>query len=337
MISVIRAWMWRMGDLASLFERLESARPTDAAMPWDRRGSGLRDSVLANIQIILNQRQGCCQTRLDLGLPDLNGLPRYFGGDPRPRAHREDATRFLRAAPAGRGRSAHHAAGDAGRTDFPGLRDPSRARRRGGPCSSRPCSATTVRCACAHKREALTTIIALREGSPSRSANADRFEHGGPCRSTPITRTNCPTCANWGRNSRKRTPNWQGSCPEATDPDVERLLEGFAFSVARLRQKLDDEMPEFATAYQAHLAAIPATAAAHEHRGLRCRGGRRGRRPRSPRHRPRVGGRSKRLVPVPHLLPGRCAAVHGPSTPRARAEATLRSFPLPCVRQGVRR
>lgn len=31
---------------------------------------------------------------------------------------------------------------------------------------------------------------------------------------------------------------------EASDPDVERLLEGFAFVVARLRQKLDDEMPE---------------------------------------------------------------------------------------------
>ncbi|CAD5293933.1 conserved hypothetical protein [Bosea sp. 62] len=31
---------------------------------------------------------------------------------------------------------------------------------------------------------------------------------------------------------------------EASDPDVERLLEGFAFTVARLRQKLEDEMPE---------------------------------------------------------------------------------------------
>lgn len=31
---------------------------------------------------------------------------------------------------------------------------------------------------------------------------------------------------------------------EANDPDVERLLEGFAFTVARLRQKLEDEMPE---------------------------------------------------------------------------------------------
>lgn len=32
---------------------------------------------------------------------------------------------------------------------------------------------------------------------------------------------------------------------DAADPDVERLLEGFAFLVARLRQKLDDEFPEF--------------------------------------------------------------------------------------------
>jgi type VI secretion system protein ImpG len=32
---------------------------------------------------------------------------------------------------------------------------------------------------------------------------------------------------------------------DASDPDVERLLEGFAFLVARLRQKLDDEFPEF--------------------------------------------------------------------------------------------
>lgn len=30
-----------------------------------------------------------------------------------------------------------------------------------------------------------------------------------------------------------------------TDPDVERLLEGFAFLTARIRQKLDDELPEF--------------------------------------------------------------------------------------------
>lgn len=33
---------------------------------------------------------------------------------------------------------------------------------------------------------------------------------------------------------------------EARDPDVERLLEGFAFLTARLRQRLDDELPEVA-------------------------------------------------------------------------------------------
>lgn len=35
---------------------------------------------------------------------------------------------------------------------------------------------------------------------------------------------------------------------EAADPDVERLLEGFAFLVARLRQRLDDELPELSHA-----------------------------------------------------------------------------------------
>ena len=33
---------------------------------------------------------------------------------------------------------------------------------------------------------------------------------------------------------------------DATDPDVERLMEGFAFLVGRLRQRLDAEMPEIA-------------------------------------------------------------------------------------------
>ena len=33
---------------------------------------------------------------------------------------------------------------------------------------------------------------------------------------------------------------------ESSDPDVERLLEGFAFLTGRLREKLDDELPEVA-------------------------------------------------------------------------------------------
>src|ERR1700761_1621235 len=35
---------------------------------------------------------------------------------------------------------------------------------------------------------------------------------------------------------------------EAADPDVERLMEGFSFLVARLRQRLDDELPELSHA-----------------------------------------------------------------------------------------
>ncbi|MDH5217537.1 MAG: type VI secretion system baseplate subunit TssF, partial [Gammaproteobacteria bacterium] len=34
---------------------------------------------------------------------------------------------------------------------------------------------------------------------------------------------------------------------DSNDPDVERLLEGFSFLTAKLRQKLDDEVPEFTT------------------------------------------------------------------------------------------
>jgi type VI secretion system protein ImpG len=49
-----------------------------------------------------------------------------------------------------------------------------------------------------------------------------------------------------------------------TDPDVERMLEGFAFLTAKLRQKLDDELPEFTHAFTQmfwphYLRPIPAT------------------------------------------------------------------------------
>lgn len=51
---------------------------------------------------------------------------------------------------------------------------------------------------------------------------------------------------------------------ESTDPDVERLLEGFAFLTGRLRQKLDDELPELTQsivnlAAPYLLAPVPAT------------------------------------------------------------------------------
>ena len=48
-----------------------------------------------------------------------------------------------------------------------------------------------------------------------------------------------------GRRFSERNPALAPFLVEAgQDPDVERLLEGFAFLTARLRQKLDDELPE---------------------------------------------------------------------------------------------
>ena len=61
-----------------------------------------------------------------------------------------------------------------------------------------------------------------------------------------------PTAARWLEDS-------------GTDPDVERLLEGFSFLTAKLREKLDDELPEFSHAlvqlfWPHYLRPIPAMA-----------------------------------------------------------------------------
>ncbi|WP_205895569.1 type VI secretion system baseplate subunit TssF, partial [Pseudomonas viridiflava] len=48
-----------------------------------------------------------------------------------------------------------------------------------------------------------------------------------------------------GRRFSERNPALAPFLGQAgLDPDVERLLEGFAFLTGRLRQKLDDELPE---------------------------------------------------------------------------------------------
>jgi len=48
-----------------------------------------------------------------------------------------------------------------------------------------------------------------------------------------------------GRQFSERNPALAPFLAESgQDPDVERLLEGFAFLTGRLRQKLDDELPE---------------------------------------------------------------------------------------------
>ncbi len=56
----------------TLMERLEEA--TEDASPVQERGSidRFQASVLDNLRRILNARQGCCETRPDFGMPDLN-------------------------------------------------------------------------------------------------------------------------------------------------------------------------------------------------------------------------------------------------------------------------
>lgn len=51
----------------SLMERLEDGTATNQGS-FDR----FRASVLENLRRVLNSRQGCCETRPDLGMPDLN-------------------------------------------------------------------------------------------------------------------------------------------------------------------------------------------------------------------------------------------------------------------------
>ncbi|WP_051335000.1 type VI secretion system baseplate subunit TssE [Bradyrhizobium sp. Ai1a-2] len=56
----------------SLMERLEEATvtvvPSQTHFSFDR----FQASILENLRLILNSRQGCCETRPDFGMPDLN-------------------------------------------------------------------------------------------------------------------------------------------------------------------------------------------------------------------------------------------------------------------------
>lgn len=55
----------------SLMERLEHAasmRPSQNQRSFD----GTQASILENLRRILNSRQGCCETRPDFGMPDLD-------------------------------------------------------------------------------------------------------------------------------------------------------------------------------------------------------------------------------------------------------------------------
>ncbi|RDJ25096.1 type VI secretion system baseplate subunit TssE [Bosea caraganae] len=58
----------------SLFERLETAVEGQAAQPGAVDRWELADSVFASVRRILNARQGCCEIRIDFGMPDLNDI-----------------------------------------------------------------------------------------------------------------------------------------------------------------------------------------------------------------------------------------------------------------------
>ena len=59
---------------------------------------------------------------------------------------------------------------------------------------------------------------------------------------------------NDGREFAKKNPGLSAFLSsEGQDPDVERMLEGFAFLTGRLRQKLDEELPEIAHNLTQHL------------------------------------------------------------------------------------
>ncbi len=62
----------------SLMERLHAA--TDPPSPAGGRfdASALAESILANLSRVLNERQGCCETRIDYGMPDFADLVGQF-------------------------------------------------------------------------------------------------------------------------------------------------------------------------------------------------------------------------------------------------------------------
>src|SRR5690606_8391948 len=68
-----------------------------------------------------------------------------------------------------------------------------------------------------------------------------------------------------GREFAQSNPESARFLAEAgSDPDAERMVEGFAFLTAKLRQKLDDEIPEFTHSlmqmfWPHYLRPVPAT------------------------------------------------------------------------------
>lgn len=62
----------------SLLQRLEGDGALVSSAAGEPDTTVVMDSVLANLQFILNSRQGCCETRDDFGLSDFNGVAENF-------------------------------------------------------------------------------------------------------------------------------------------------------------------------------------------------------------------------------------------------------------------
>lgn len=65
----------------SFLERLERDRG-DMSSARSGSESAVMDSIMRNLNMLLNSRQGCCQTRPDLGLSDLNITKDMRGSTP---------------------------------------------------------------------------------------------------------------------------------------------------------------------------------------------------------------------------------------------------------------
>jgi type VI protein secretion system component VasA len=116
-----------------------------------------------------------------------------------------------------------------------------------------------------------------------------------------------------GREFGRAYPNVAGMLAErGGDPDVERLLEGFAFLTARIRERLDDDVPEVIHTltdllFPHYLRTLPGVL----RRGVHPRGRRAAHAAEDrPRHRARerLGGGHR--VPVPHHQRRRPPAPH---------------------------
>ncbi|MDQ0314292.1 type VI secretion system baseplate subunit TssE [Amorphus orientalis] len=62
----------------TLLERLDAAQTGRPVSRGDIDPSAVVESVMANLQLVLNSREGCCETRPDFGVPDFNSFLGQF-------------------------------------------------------------------------------------------------------------------------------------------------------------------------------------------------------------------------------------------------------------------